>query len=124
MLKPDEMSADHLLRIVARSIADPVFESSDHSERRGAPRISFQVAVVCRCLNDQLRPLGEPIDATALNISASGIQFVSQQPAHTSNVLLTFKDEGGTPIEKMVEIIRRGKHGKHHVIAGTFMQPE
>ena len=121
MLKPDELSADQLLRIVRRSMVDPTL---DHSEHRRSPRFSVQVAVACRCLNDQFQPLGESIDATALNISASGIQFVNQQQAHTSKVLLTFRDEGGTPIEMMVEIVRRGKHGKHHVTAGRFMQPE
>lgn len=124
MMKQDELSADHPLRVVRRSKVGPVFESSDHSERRRSPRFPVQVEVTCRCLNDQFHRLGEPIDATALNISASGIQFVSQQQAPASKVLLTFMDGGGTPIEKMVEIVRRGKHGKHHVCAGTFMQPE
>lgn len=100
----------HLSRQRAAALAELIGElgpeSHDEDERRIAPRIRVALPIVVAPLDEHFRPSGEAQNGATIDISTSGMLFVTPSVPHSSFWLVDFGPVGHPGSQTVVRPIR------------------
>ena len=111
MTMPLFTSADELPELAEETVSlieriDFKLRDTEGNDRRTESRYPVVRSALVQILDDELQPVGEPLEAFTRDISKKGMGLLAKRPIPEQAIAIRLQKEDGSPIDIVARVVR------------------